>query len=172
MDVAEARALLGLVPGAAWEEVRTAFRRSVLAVHPDVAGPSAGAGLRTARLVQAVALLRPPPTEPEPEPEPALAVDVTFGNDGLLIDATREEAFFLLLEAGDRLGEVTYADPTVGLLEVIVEFEEDPVCSLVVSLQGRAAGTEAFCTVEPLGTGPAPPVPAVVRLLADRLAGH
>src|SRR3954452_20324077 len=64
MDVAEARAVLGVATDADWDAVRTAYRRLVRAHHPDVQaadGVPAGDGdasARTARLNVAVAVLR------------------------------------------------------------------------------------------------------------------
>ena len=87
--------------------------------------------------------------------------------DTLAVDGAAEEAFFLLLEAAHDIGEVSFVDADIGLLETIVQFRGTPVCSLVLSTQGRADHIEAFCTIESLeGTAP-PPIAAVVEVLAD-----
>ena len=72
----------------------------------------------------------------------------------------------LLLDAAHELGEISYLDPSAGLVEVVVEFVEAPTSSVLLSMQGRATGvTDVFCTVEPLSGGDAPPADAVTRLL-------
>jgi hypothetical protein len=76
----------------------------------------------------------------------------------------------MLHEVGHRIGDVSFVDRESGLLEVIVTFAGFGPCSVVLTLQGRAAGlTEAFCTVEPLAGGPSPPAEAVAELLAPGL---
>jgi hypothetical protein len=95
----------------------------------------------------------------------ALLEDQTIG-----VGAPADETLLLLLEAAHRLGEVSYLDPNIGLLEVVVEFLDAPTSSVLLSLQGRATGvTEVFCTVEPLSGGDAPPGGAVARLVVDTL---
>ena len=76
----------------------------------------------------------------------------------------------LLIDAAHELGEISYLDPSAGLIEVIVEFVEAPTSSVLLSLQGRATGvTDVFCTVEPLSGGDAPPSDAVARLVLHTL---
>ena len=178
MDSAEAWRRLELEPGAPWDEVRAAYRRLLRAHHPDVAGSDAATTARTAGIIEAYAVLRArrgsdeevavAPPEPEPTPEP-LAYRVV-GNDTVALGAPAEEAFFAILDVGHEIGEVTYIDREAGLLETIVQLEGGPVCSLVVTFQGRANGTtEAFCTLEPLGVGPPPPATAAVEVVTERL---
>lgn len=88
-------------------------------------------------------------------------------SDTIAVAASAEDAFMLLLDAAHDIGEVSYVDADLGLLETIVRFEGTPVCSLVVSLQGRAHHIDAFCTVESLEAVPAPPIAAVVEVFAD-----
>lgn len=177
MDPSEARARLGVEPGTPWGEVRAAYRRLIRTHHPDVGGSRPDAGERTAAITEAYAVLRaaraagagaePPPPEPVPDPLDYRVVD--GGTLALAVPAA--EAFFALLEVAHDVGEVTYVDPDVGLLETIVQLEGGPVCSLVVTLQGRGDGTtEAFCTLEPLGKGPSPATTAAVEVLGGRLS--
>ena len=56
MEVAEARAVLGVAAGDAWGEVRAAYRRAIRAAHPDTHGRSATA--TAVRLNEAYAVLR------------------------------------------------------------------------------------------------------------------
>jgi hypothetical protein len=177
VELEEARAVLGVGVGAEWEEVRTAYRRLLRRHHPDVALDS-GAGVTTARIVAAFGLLRSArraPAAPGPEggsannerraaQAPALGED-----DTVVLHAPPDEAFLALLDAVQEVGEATYVDADVGLLETIVG-SGPGACSLVVSLQGRGNGTtEAFVTLEPLGQGPPPPLAPLVAELA-RLA--
>jgi hypothetical protein len=164
VDVATARAVLGVGPGATADELRAAYRDRLRAAHPDLQGRDAG----TAEVVAAYRLLREPDAEPAPAEEPPVAVVVD--GDTVTADLPAGDLFALLLEAGHALGEVSYVDAQAGLLEVVVEVEGHGACSVLLTLQGRAAGhTEAWCTVEPLAGGPAPPAETVAALLADGL---
>jgi hypothetical protein len=80
-----------------------------------------------------------------------------------------DEAFVALLDAAHLVGEVTYVDARLGLLEAVLADGAGTPCQLLVTLQGRATGTEAFCSLEPLGTDPCPPVADVVAALAAAL---
>ena len=72
-----------------------------------------------------------------------------LADDTIGIGAPGPETFAVLLDACHRLGEVTYVEPCSGLIQVLVEFVDGPVCQLLLTLQGRATGvTEAFCTIE------------------------
>lgn len=179
MDLDEARATLGVGPGAGWHDVRSAYRRLVRAHHPDL-DAAAGATAATARITEAYAVLRrerslppagppgqssPPPASPPGDESAVARVD----GETLIIDAPPEEAFARLFHVAHEIGEVTYFDADVGLLETVVEVPGAPVCSLLISLQWRAGGTEAFCTLETLGTGRPPSLAGVVDVLAERL---
>jgi DnaJ domain len=182
---AAARALLGVAADADALELRAAYRRELLRTHPDLS-PAGDATERTVELTRAYQLLLtvdeqpepPEPGPPEPGPtEPAVAdapaevIDVALLDDQTIaVAAPANETLLFLIEAANRLGEISYLDPSAGLLEVVVEFIEAPTSSVVLSLQGRATGiTEVFCTVEPLSGGEAPPSDAVTRLLLDTL---
>ncbi len=152
--------------------MRGAFRRLLRATHPDVAGGEGGATRRTALLIEAYERLRAAAgVEPAPEPDAPAPVGVTVVDSGTLaFAAPADEVFLCLLEVAHELGEVTYVDPDVGLLETIVQLDAGPTCSLVVSLQGRGTGvTEAFCTLEPIGSILALPATAAVDMVCDRL---
>jgi hypothetical protein len=191
VDTREALAVLGLGSGAAMTDVRAAFRRLVLEHHPDIAGATETA--HTARLTEAYALLRrvadesdgdtitvappsPAPTPPRaapPEPAPtpyerAVAAELAAG-DTLLLHAPAAEAFAVLFEAAGRIGHVAYFDRQLGILETIVRFEGGPSCSLLITLQGRASGTEAFCTLESIEAQPTPSIRPVIEALLDAL---
>ncbi len=73
-----------------------------------------------------------------------------------------DEAFARLLDACHQIGDVTYVDRSCAILEALVRVEGEGVCSLVITLQGRADGTDAFCTLEALEHVASPPVRAIV----------
>jgi len=175
----QARAVLGVTAGTGWEEVRTAYRRLLRRHHPDVASGTPAAGATTARIVAAFGTLRAERAEHaarahENLPAGGAAAGATPGDgespegDTVVLPAPADEAFLALLEAVQDVGEATYVDAEVGLLETIVG-SGSGACSLVVSLQGRSNGTtEAFVTLEPLGQGPPPPLAPLVAELARR----
>ena len=88
----------------------------------------------------------PPPHRPPGSPRPAAGGRAQYG-DTLLLAAPFDEAFALLLEAGHRAGNVSYVDRACAIFEVVVR-QDDETCSLVVTLQGWAHGTEAVLTLE------------------------
>ncbi len=164
MDVAEARAVLGIVDGTGWDGVRAAYRRLIRAAHPDVAG---GTSRQAARLNEAYAVLSrakrsgavvtpggrssggaPSPAPPPPPPPPAVGFTIV-GDDTLLLAAPPGEAFALLLDAGHQVGAVSYVDRSCGIFDVVVR-EDDEARSLLVTLEPRAHGTEAVFALESL----------------------
>lgn len=98
-----------------------------------------------------------------------LRVEV-LDESSILVAQDRESTFAALLEAAHSLGEIGYLDRSAWLVEVLVEFVEAPTSSVVMTLQGRARGTEVFCTVEPLSGGDSPPIGPVTRIVAEALA--
>lgn len=105
---------------------------------------------------------------PRPARPPIAAVLVD--DDTIAVPAPGDETLLLVMETAHALGEISYLDPSAGLVEVIVEFVEAPTSSVLLCLQGRATGvTEVFCTVEPLSGGEAPPADAVTRLVLHTL---
>jgi hypothetical protein len=178
VDVTEARAVLGVGDGDGWDVVRLAYRRRIRAAHPDVHG--AGATPVAARLNEAYAVLSrakrasaatpaptPATTPPAPAPPAPPPVGVrVVGGDTLLLAAPPDEAFALLLEAGHRVGNVSYVDRACAIFEVVVR-QDDETCSLVVTLQGRAHGTEAVLTLEAMERPASlPPDRVVARVVA------
>lgn len=185
MTPAEAAAVLGVERGAPWEDVRVAYREQIRRHHPDRAGRSSSD--RAASITVAFRVLAaerrdggPPPsaTPPPPagasrprpvwriDPDPSGAPAVArVDHDALLVRAPADETFRWLLEAAHDVGEVTYVDRSMPIAEVLCRFEDEPATSLVLTLQGRGADTEVFCTVESIEARPAPPTAAVVDLL-------
>lgn len=167
MDVATARRVLGVAATATPAELRTAYHERLRAAHPDLRGHDAG----TADVVAAYRLLRAAEPAPEPGPAPFPAtVAVVVEGDTVTAELPAGDLFALLVEAGHAIGHVAYVDARSGLLEVVVDVAGHGACSVLWTLQGRALGTtEAWCTVEPLGGGPPPPVEVVTGLLAEGL---
>ena len=194
MDTDEALAVLGIKPGARAEEARAAYLRLIRVRHPDRAGAGPDATHQTARLTQAYSVIRaalaesvngvvPPsagtaPVRPSPPPSaPGWPFDPTaqpvgadvVDSDTIAVDAPADEAFAVLFEAAGRVGHVAYFDRQLGILETIVRFEGGPTCSVLITLQGRALTTEAFCTMESIEAAPTPPIRPVVEALVHEL---
>ncbi len=174
MARATAAQVLGVDETADPEEVRRAYRRLIGRHHPDRAGADATENATQINLAYAVLRTAAPAIQPaaaepavaETQTRPPTTVGVTGDDDTLAIALPPDEAFLAVLDAGHQLGEVTYVDPDNGLLEVVVSFLEAPTSSVVITFQGRADHTDAFCTIESLGAGPPPPLADVVSLLA------
>jgi len=187
MDLAAARRLLGLGSAPSWVEVRVAYRAQISAAHPDRAGGSTDLAARVndayATLERAhhdgrleTTLHEPPAaasspaaptsiTDPRPWDEPPEVLD----GDTVHLGVPPDEAFVHLLDACHQIGDVTYIDRSCAILEALVRVEGEGVCSLVITLQGRATGTDAFCTLEAIEHVAAPPVRPVVESLVHAL---
>lgn len=187
MDRTEAAHLLGVAADASPAEARTAFRALIRRRHPDRAGRASTD--ESARLIEAHRLLRRPAGPPDPDRtgpaasspapssppwRPGPPVDARVEGDTLLVRAEAATVLAGLVEAGHALGEVTYLDRQVGLVEILVMVQGDDderpaACSLVASLQGRLDAVEVFCTVERLDGHPRPPIAPLVAALAAEM---
>lgn len=172
--------VLGLSRPTTWPQVRAAYRQRVQVHHPDRSAAHDAPRL-TAELNAAYRVLRdhrdllevvpspatdavPPAWGPDPAPD---APDVAAADDdSLILVAPHDEVFWRLHAALDVVGDVTLADPDAGLLEALVPGTGPAPSQLVVTLQGRVAGTEAFFTLESLDESTAPSLPELVRELA------
>jgi len=182
MDVREARSVLGVGEADGWEAVRTSYRHRIRAAHPDTKRDGATTAA-AARLNEAYAVLsrakragrlhapvpNAPPQPPPPPPPPTVGVALV-GGDTLLLAAPPDEAFALLLEAGHRVGEVSYVDRSCSIFEVVVR-QDGETCSLLVTTQGRAHGTEAFLTLEAMERPASLDPSRVVRRMLRALGG-
>lgn len=175
MTLDEALAVLAVRSGASDAEVRAAYRRLVSAAHPDRPDAAPDANRRTARLTEAYAVVRraragqsgEQSDDEVPEPTGVRGAD----QDSITLDAPADEAFAALFDAAGRVGHVAYFDRHLGILETVVRFEGGPSCSVLITLQGRAYGTEAFCTMESMEAAPTPPIAPVVDALVEELTG-
>lgn len=180
---AQARRVLGVAPDADHEAVRQAYRALIRAHHPD--RPGVTSDERATLIIEAHRVLTgsqapapegaatTPPPGPTVPPRPASGARRTEGappvvrtaDDSLLVVAPADEAFRWLVEAAHDIGDITYVDRSMPILEVLCRFEGEPATSLLATLQGRGNGTEVLCTVESIEARPAPPTGAVVDLL-------
>ena len=165
VTVVEARRLLGVDDTTGPAALRAAFRQALRRTHPDLHG---GDGTAAREVLAAFELLASLP-EPEQEPEPVHDL-VSLDGDTVSAELPAGDLFEMLVAVGERIGDVSYLDPEGGLLEVLLQVAGHGPCSVVLTLQGRGLGlTEAMCTVEPVGSWPAPPPEVVAAVLADGL---
>src|SRR5690606_33934970 len=127
--------------GAGPEELRAAFRRALRRTHPDLHG---GDGAEARRVVAAYELLAAepvpaPPAPPTPPAPPAAPVPpfptvpvvsaVTVDGDTVAAELPAGDLFELLVDVGERIGDVTHLDAEAGLLEVLVQVAGHGPCS-------------------------------------------
>ena len=187
MNLLEAIALLGATPESSPELVRSKYHELMRQHHPDVAeinSGSGGAALDPATLTEAYAVfvaefsqsdaksdsnggLRQDSEPHVSTPFPAVAAN--HDGDTIWIEAPPDEAYQRLLDAAACLGGIGHVDRTNELLEVIVRFENGPSCSVLMTLQGRAYGTDVFCEMESIEAHPAPPLAPVLDQLVTFL---
>jgi hypothetical protein len=181
VDLDQALGILGIGRGVSGDEVRHAYLRLIRDRHPDRADAGPDATRQTARLNEAYSVVRqvlatatddavPGREPPVDAPPPEAPVEVRADEDSLTIAAPADEAFAVLFEAAGRVGHIAYFDRHLGILETVVRFEGGPSCSVLITLQGRAEGTEAFCTMESMEAAPTPPIAPVVEALVAELA--
>ncbi len=177
-----ARLLLGVEAACSEAEIRAAYRMLLLRTHPDI-NSKADATERTMALTSAYLLLTSLVVDPAPaaaqQEEPTAPQGrrraqkkgeeieiLLLGDLTISVAAPASETLMLLIDMAHELGEISYLDPSAGLLEIVIEFVEEPTSSVLLSMQGRGnATTEVFCSVEPLSGGISPPADAVARLL-------
>jgi hypothetical protein len=100
---------------------------------------------------------------------PADTIEIRADGDSLFITAPPPETFGILLDAGSRLGGIGYVDRNLGILEVIVRFEGGPSCSVLMTMQGRAFGTDVFISMESIEADPTPALAPVLDALLEEL---
>lgn len=187
LSLDQAAGILGVRGDAPWVEVRRAYLDRIGTHHPDRAGSASGS--HAARINEAYRVLvrarrgatgataatPGPPTAPR---RAAVHADADWSattagapavtrldDDTLALAAPAEETFRWLADAAHDVGEVTYVDRSVPIMEVLCRFVGEPATSLVITLQGCSDGTEAFCTAQSIEARPGPETAAVVDLL-------
>jgi hypothetical protein len=176
VDVHEARRVLEVADGDGWDTVRAAYRRLIRAAHPDREGGTTRAAVRLNEAYAVLSRARrhgspvvsPPAPPPPPPPAPPRVGAALVGEDTLLLAAPPPEAFALLLEAGHRIGSVSYVDRSCGIFEVVVH-PSGETCSLLVTLEGRGHGTEVTFAMESLERAASLSPEPYARRLAEML---
>ncbi|MEX0767330.1 MAG: J domain-containing protein [Microthrixaceae bacterium] len=170
--IEKALSLLGVTSESSPGQIRAHYRQLLLRNHPDHSSQDEAA-LLTMALTNAYQLLnsRTPTPPPLPKLEQPSQVEICLLDDFTLqVKAPASETLMLLIDMAHDLGEISYLDPAAGLLEIVIEFVEEPTSSVLLTMQGRSSGvTEVFCSVEPLSGGISPPADAVARLLLRTL---
>ena len=187
---------LGLLPGDPPEAARLRYRELLRVSHPDVAGSGVTPQQATEATVEITEAFRvvslaiaehgcipvpesTPPVSTGSDPDtcrhrghagPPDRIDAQVDGDTISMDLPAPEAFAVLLDAGSRIGGIGYVDRALGLLELIVRFEGGPSCSVLITLQGRAFGTDAFVTMESIEAAPTPPIEPVMSALLEEVA--
>ncbi len=188
MDLAAARAVLGVEPTADWPEVRASYLRLVRTHHPDAAADLADSGRRTvltAQITEAFAVLVAARTD-ESAAEPIERAGSATGAAGealrtvavglddtrtVLLDAAPMEAFLALHEVFSVLGAVSYIDRLSLVLEAIVTPIPGQATSLLAWLDvGPDGVTHATFGVESLGGHPPADLDALMEEIARLLA--
>ena len=181
----EARSVLGVEADASPGALRSAFLAQVRAHHPDTTEHPIGAGERTATVIAAYRLLRDLPV-PAAATRPNRGEDdarsVAHGSPAATIEVITDEAVWVgvdvgavvpaLLEVADELGDVSYVDRSVGLVQLTVRPPEGPTCWFTVSVHPRPGGTVLVATLESIEAQPTPPAGPLMLALAHALADH
>ncbi len=169
MDRADALIVFGLDSTHTEADLRDAYRRTLRRTHPDVSD-SPDAAVETRRITEAYRLLRAYPTVPRPlDRVDAHRIDTVVEDDALLMTAPQDEVFDRLVAACEQVADVIDSDSDAGYLEARVPGIDGRLSpsQLVVTLQGRAHGTEVFFTLEPLDSRwPAADLAGIVRRIA------
>jgi len=186
---------LGLQPGDTPELARQRYRELLRTTHPDVAASEVSTEDATEATLEITMAFRvisgaidehgfiPDPTPKPNSPTETSAescrhrrdqsrpnrIDASADGDTISLAVPAPEAFAVLLEAGSRIGGIGYVDRALGLLELIVRFEGGPSCSVLITLQGRAFGTDAFVTLESIEAAPTPSIQPVMTALLEEI---
>jgi hypothetical protein len=170
--IADALAVLGLGSGAAWVEIRQAYRDQVRVSHPDVeASDRDRATGRTAALNVAFATLSAATaggTRPLPDPEPAAPPPTLPAPAPVTLRAGPGDVFVQLLDAAHEIGEVGYMDPEAGLIQILLGAGPAASQLLIAVDQDCDPPTASFTLDSPGGEEP-PPIQSVVDDLAALL---
>lgn len=161
--------------------LRAAYLRRMRAVHPDL-NPSADATVASATVSAAYRLLTEGQRPVRAAAQARAAAQRTNGNGGghlkarvlnestLSVEGGRDLVFAAVVEASQRLGEVSHVDEDSGMVSVVVEFLHAPPCSILLTQRPRAdQRVHVSCAVDTLSGAEPPPLGAVTRLVTDTL---
>lgn len=184
MTADEARSVLGVGPAASPRALRDAFLTHVRAHHPDTTDHPLGAGERTATIITAYRLLRDLPPVPPGHPgesrpgadpsepdEPTATIEV-ITEEAVWVGVDAATVVPVLLEVADELGDISYVDRSVGILQLTVRPPEGPTCWFTISVHPRPGGTVLVATLESIEAQPTPPAGPLMVALAEGLADH
>ena len=148
---------LGLKRDAHKEDIARAYRRLIRKAHPDVGGDTAVA----ARITEAYAWLQQAPPSATPSPSPPAP---SPSDERLVLLLPPGDVFARLCELGQQLGELSYLDPSAGIMQVTFTAPNFVTCQLMATVIPSANPTEAQVefTLEPLANGQPPPIGAVI----------
>ncbi len=162
---------LGLEKGAQPADINRAYRELIRHAHPDVGGTTAVA----ARITEAYHWLRragnKPPEPSKSSPQKSAMPAKSKTDDSLVLHLPAGDVFARLVDAGHELGEVSYIDPTTGIVQVTFTADNGVVCQLAATVQAnpvsgtRQRETQVEFTLDPLASGQAPPIGQVVAQL-------
>ena len=162
---------LGLEKGAQPADINRAYRELIRQAHPDAGGSTSVA----ARITEAYHWLQragsSPPPPPKPSPPKSAAPFEARTDDSLVLHLLAGDVFARLVEAGHYLGEVSYIDPSTGMVQVTFTADNGVVCQLAATVQAnpvfgsRQRETQVEFTLDPLASGQAPPIGQVVAQL-------
>lgn len=167
MDLAAARAVLGVTPADDWAVVRAAYRERIRLAHPDVAGEAGvarsvqlNAAYRALSLAKRQGRLHEPPApssgpvqppgprspgdppravRPEWAAPPGPAPDVrVVDRETIALSSPPDETFRRLVEATHEVGDISYLDRASAIFEAVMTLDDGTHASFVVSLQWRA----------------------------------
>ncbi len=148
--------VLGVDPGAAWSEVRSARRRLAKSLHPDLhtAETQGEAAQRMAAVNRAFDQLLASRSSPREAGEPVEAGASPAVGMGFTVDALPVDAFEAVLLAAVELGDVVQLDEPY-LLGVLLDYPGP--CHCLLELAPEAGGTHVTVEVAPRSFGRCPP---------------
>lgn len=175
MEVVDALRILGVSPGAEWEDVRAAYREQLMSHHPDAQGDAA-TGEHTEQIVEAFRSLRAITNDgalplPVPFQFGADVIDGVPGDPGspMVLHARPGDVFVRLYQAAEQIGHVSYADREANVLQITIGDDEWAPAQLTAELTAEGSLTTALFSLEALGVREAPPIAEVVARLAEEL---
>lgn len=170
MNLDEAWRTLGLPPTEDTALLRRRFTQRLLDLHPDRSLRPDAHDRTVALTIAYRTILAHLATHPSSSPGPELVPIAVTDDDRVTVGLLPDETFGILVEAAQRLGEITHIDPGSGLLQTTIDFVEAPPCQLTVAFEettGASVGLRA--DLVSLTGDPPPPLRAVIGLLVAEM---